>query len=117
MRDLANLVTVVTLSELMLGAVVYIVEDTPLSDILWLMLLDAIFTFLLLVVVRLAMIVSYDLFKSKMRERMNVKRILVYGTHEKSIAVITRLLDSSHYDIVGFISPSSSDKRIRISNK
>ena len=116
MRDLANLVTVVTLSELMLGAVVYIVEDTPLSDILWLMLLDAIFTFLLLVVVRLAMIVSYDLFKSKMRERMNVKRILVYGTHEKSIAVITRLLDSSHYDIVGFISPSSSDKRIRISN-
>ena len=116
MRDLANLVTVVTLSELMLGAIVYIVEDTPLSDILWLMLLDAIFTFLLLIVVRLAMIVSYDLFKSKMRERMNVKRILVYGTHEKSIAVITRLLDSSHYDIVGFISPSSSDKRIRISN-
>lgn len=116
MQDLANLVTVVTLSELMLGAIVYIVEDTPLSDILWLMLLDAIFTFLLLIVVRLAMIVSYDLFKSKMRERMNVKRILVYGTHEKSIAVITRLLDSSHYDIVGFISPSSSDKRIRISN-
>ena len=116
MRDLANLVTVVALSELMLGAVVYIVEDTPLSDILWLMLLDAIFTFLLLIVVRLAMIVSYDLFKSKMRERMNIKRILVYGTHEKSIAVITRLLDSSHYDIVGFISPSSSDKRIRISN-
>ena len=116
MRDLANLVTVVTLSELMLGAIVYIVEDTPLSDILWLMLLDAIFTFLLLIVVRLAMIVSYDLFKSKMRERMNIKRILVYGTHEKSIAVITRLVDSSHYDIVGFISPSSSDKRIRISN-
>jgi FlaA1/EpsC-like NDP-sugar epimerase len=116
MRDLANLVTVVTLSELMQGAVVYIVEETPLSDILWLMLLDAIFTFLLLIVVRLAMIVSYDLFKSKMRERMNIKRILVYGTHEKSIAVITRLLDSSHYDIVGFISPSSSDKRIRISN-
>ena len=116
MRDLANLVTVVTLSELMLGAVVYIVEDTPLSEILWLMLLDSIFTFLLLIVVRLAMIVSYDLFKSKMRERMNIKRILVYGTHEKSIAVITRLLDSSHYDIVGFISPSSSDKRIRISN-
>lgn len=116
MRDLANLVTVVTLSELMLGAVVYIIEDTPLSEILWLMLLDSIFTFLLLIVVRLAMIVSYDLFKSKMRERMNIKRILVYGTHEKSIAVITRLLDSSHYDIVGFISPSSSDKRIRISN-
>lgn len=116
MRDLANLVTVVTLSELMQGAVVYIVEETPLSDILWLMLLDAIFTFLLLIVVRLAMIVSYDLFKSKMRERMNIKRILVYGTHEKSIAVITRLVDSSHYDIVGFISPSSSDKRIRISN-
>lgn len=116
MRDLANLVTVVTLSELMLGAVVYIVEDTPLSEILWLMLLDSIFTFLLLIVVRLAMIVSYDLFKSKMRERMNIKRILVYGTHEKSIAVITRLLDSSHYDIVGFISTSSSDKRIRISN-
>ena len=116
MRDLANLVTVVTLSELMLGAVVYIIEDTPLSEILWLMLLDSIFTFLLLIVVRLAMIVSYDLFKSKMCERMNIKRILVYGTHEKSIAVITRLLDSSHYDIVGFISPSSSDKRIRISN-
>ena len=116
MRDLANLVTVVTLSELMQGAVVYIVEETPLSDILWLMLLDAIFTFLLLIVVRLAMIVSYDLFKSKMRERMNIKRILVYGTHEKSIAVITRLVDSSRYDIVGFISPSSSDKRIRISN-
>ena len=116
MRDMAKLVSVVCLSEVMLGAIVFIVEDITLTDILWLMLLDSIFTFLLLIVVRLAMIVSYDLFKSKMRERMNIKRILVYGTHEKSIAVITRLLDSSHYDIVGFISPSSSDKRIRISN-
>ena len=116
MRDMAKLVSVVCLSEVMLGAIVFIVEDITLADILWLMLLDSIFTFLMLVVVRLFMIVGYDLFKSKMRERLNRTRILVYGTHEKSIAVITRLLDSSHYDIIGFISSSPSEKRLRISN-
>lgn len=116
MRDMAKLVSVVCLSEVMLGAIVFIVEDITLTDILWLMLLDSIFTFLMLVVVRLFMIVGYDLFKSKMRERLNRTRILVYGTHEKSIAVITRLLDSSHYDIIGFISSSPSEKRLRISN-
>lgn len=116
MRDMAKLVSVVCLSEVMLGAIVFIVEDITLTDILWLMLLDSIFTFLMLVVVRLFMIVGYDLFKSKIRERLNRTRILVYGTHEKSIAVITRLLDSSHYDIIGFISSSPSEKRLRISN-
>lgn len=116
MRDLAKLVTTVCLAEIMLGLIVFVVEPVPLTDILWLMLLDAIFTFVLLIAVRLSMIVAYDLFKSKVRERLNRKRILVYGTHEKSIAVITRLFDSTHYDIVGFISPDSSEKRLRISN-
>lgn len=116
MRDLLKLVAVVALSDLLIGLAVFIIERIPVSDILWLMLLDFIFTLMLLIIVRLSMIVIYDLFKSKVRERMNRTRILVYGTHEKSIAVITRLIESSHYDIVGFISPDSHDKRLRISS-
>lgn len=66
-------------------------------------LLDVLATCFLLLVSRLSMIFLYDLIKVRYRRRDNRRRVLVYGTGDKSVALVTRLQNSPHYDIVGFL--------------
>lgn len=68
-----------------------------------LLLLDSLFTLGALVLVRVAMIVAYDLLRSRLQERGACRRVLVYGTGEKSVALVTRLHKSSHYSVAGFL--------------
>ena len=73
------------------------------GDFLLLTLLDFFFTFFLLLGVRVLMILLYDMYTSKMRERAEQLRILVYDTSDKSLATLVRLRNSSHYRIVGIL--------------
>ena len=73
------------------------------GDFLLLTLLDFFFTFFLLLGIRVVMILLYDMYTSKLRERAERMRILVYDTSDKSLATLVRLRNSSHYRIVGFL--------------
>ena len=66
---------------------------------------DFLLTMFVLICVRLMMIVAYDHVKRRTMEAGSdkVKRVLVYGTGDKSVASITRFQNSYHYHIVGFI--------------
>ena len=64
---------------------------------------DMMLTFGLLLSVRVAMIMIYDAYKGKVKDVSGRKRVLVYGTSEKSVAIITRLKNSTHYNVVGFL--------------
>lgn len=64
---------------------------------------DFFLTLSALLILRLAMILVYDAVKKKQRLRMQCKRVLVYGTGDKSVAVVTRLGNSTHYNVIGFI--------------
>lgn len=64
---------------------------------------DMMLTFGLLLSVRVVMIMIYDAYKGKVKDVSGRKRVLVYGTSEKSVAIITRLKNSTHYNVVGFL--------------
>jgi len=68
--------------------------------------IDFLITFFLLVGIRIAMIMVYNTLNQRRTEEYKRQRVLVYGTADKSVAVIKRLQTSPHYRIVGFIERS-----------
>ena len=74
--------------------------DIPL---LMLMIVDFFLTFSLFFVLRIAMTMVYDAIKGKLDRKRECKNILIYGVSEKSVSMISRLSNSSHYKIVGFV--------------
>ena len=80
------------------------------------LLLDFLLTSFFLVALRILMILVYDIYKSQLKNRMNRQRILVYGTNEKSVAVVTRLQNSPHYQVVGFLVPHSIAAQYKIAD-
>ena len=71
---------------------------------------DVLLTFSMLLVIRLLMIVVFDMINRRQLERYDKQRILIYGTNDKSVAAIKRLQHSTHYDIKGFIERGSGTK-------
>ena len=68
-----------------------------------LILLDCSFTIIFLLMVRVAMIIAYDMLREKVissRKRMNV---MIYGVDDKSVALVQRLINSPHYNIMGYL--------------
>ena len=70
---------------------------------LYLLFVDLIFTFGLLMVVRVLMIWVYDFLKNSMSYNSQTQNILVYGSGEKSVSLALRFKTSSTYRIKGFL--------------
>ena len=84
----------------------------------WVMLfMDVFVTLVLILGVRLVMIAAYDLYKSNIREIQKCKRVMVYGISDKSLATISRLRNSRHYNIVGAICPDKAVGNSTFSDK
>lgn len=65
--------------------------------------LDFVLTLSFLLMLRLAMILVYDAVKSHQKFRYEHQRLLVYGTGDKSVSVVTRLQNSKNFYVAGFI--------------
>ncbi|MBQ9463019.1 MAG: polysaccharide biosynthesis protein [Bacteroidales bacterium] len=78
---------------------------------------DLAFTFVLVVAVRLVMIAAYDLYKARVRDLQKCKRVLVYGTSDKSESAILRFSNSPHYNPIGVITPNESLKGSRFADR
>lgn len=72
-------------------------------NVLMLLLVDFFLTFSLFFVLRIAMTMIYDAIKGRLDEKKDCKNILIYGVGDKSVSLISRLSNSSHYKIVGFV--------------
>lgn len=72
-------------------------------QLLMLTLVDFFLTFSLFFVLRIAMTMVYDALKGKLDQKRECKNILIYGVSEKSVSLVSRLSNSSHYKIVGFV--------------
>lgn len=107
LREMWKLVAAVALKDALLFAYVFWVlphdAQTGLTAASLGFMIDILLTLFLLLSMRLMMIVLYDLIKYKSIRRENCKRVLVYGTGDKSVALIGRLQNSPHYRIVGFL--------------
>lgn len=77
---------------------------------------DFLLSLFLVLIVRVLMVGVYNRYKSNMNDTKNRQRVLVFGTSDKSVAAITRLQSSPHYRVVGFLSPESTTKKLKLSD-
>ncbi len=77
---------------------------------------DFLLTSFLVLIVRVLMVGVYRRYKSNMNDMKKRQRVLVFGTSDKSVAAITRLQNSSHYRVVGFLSPENTAKKLKLSD-
>lgn len=82
-----------------------------------LMVSDFLLTFAGFFFLRMAMLLAYDYVKERMEVRKSTYNVLVYGVGVKSVSMISRLQDSAHYKIVGFLQYGSSNVSHVISEK
>ena len=85
--------------------VVLVMVALPFLDTYYavLALMDMSLTIIFLLMVRVTMIVAYDALREKVissRKRVNV---MVYGVDDKSVATVTRLANSPHYNVIGYL--------------
>jgi len=81
----------------------------------WLYLsIDFVLSVFILSMVRSVMIMVYDTFTSRTKNRSRLQRVLVYNTSDKAVALLTRLQNSDHYKIVGFVTRESGEKNLSI---
>ena len=120
-RDITIYVASAFVKALMMTAVMFVCYSShtvpgPMSHLLLLLLADFLLTTCLLVAVRIVMIIGYSIVTGKIKEGHNYRRILVYSTAEKSVALVTRLKKSPHYKIIGFVSSDRTKKDFKVSD-
>lgn len=100
LRDIGKICLAVFCKELLLGAFLL---TMGMPVFVGMLVFDLAITILSLVLVRVGMIVVYDMLKKRIKEQNSLCRILVYGNSDKSVGLVTRLSNSSHYQVAGFL--------------
>ncbi|MBR4391110.1 MAG: polysaccharide biosynthesis protein [Bacteroidales bacterium] len=115
LKDVMSYIWMLVIKILVMALVIWI-ACVMNSRVVLALTYDFLFTLFLLIGVRLVMFIAYDVYKKKAKELNNRQRVLVYGISDKSTAAITRLQNSPHYHVVGFLSPDVQNKHLKISD-
>ena len=108
LKDLFK-IAVAVLGKVGIAAVVLLLAGFGAGQHLGLMLgIDFLLTFFILVAVRVVMVSVYDTFLNRTRANGDMQNVLVYGGGNKAAAIVTRLVASRHFRIVGFVSEDKS---------
>lgn len=94
---------ILSLVKCILLALIFIVIYGYSIAIYILIVCDFFLSYAAFFAMRATMLIAYDLLKSKVAERKNSQNVLIYGIGAKSVSLISRLKESPHYHIVGFI--------------
>ncbi len=95
---------------LVLGGVVLSHHFVP--EFVMLLGIDFLATLFLLLFTRMLMILVWNYFNHRIREKYAYRRVLVYGVSEKSVSLILRMQHSSHYRIIGFLAEEGTGRMI-----
>ena len=116
LKDLAKF-GIVALFKVLATAAVFGISmgETPMLYLV--MVADFFLTFAFFFIMRVAMLMAYDAVKGRMAHRKECQNVLVYGVGVKSVSLIARLQNSSHYKIVGFLQFGRSSVTHVISEK
>ncbi len=115
MRDLGRYTLAIIAKDAVMYAALSLLFGA--SDILFLLLmLDFFIGLFLLFMVRLLMIMVYDQMKKNSIRRRNCINVLVFGTSDKSVAIATRLSNSPHYRVVGFLAGTDGPGHMMLSD-
>lgn len=110
LHEIGKLGLAVTGKALLLSILLYVLAPEQGVATAWLPFMDFTLTFGALVLLRIAMIVVYDLLRGSMKARQPEHRILIYGTGDKSVASVVRLQNSGHYRVMGFLTYGKRQK-------
>ena len=89
-----------------------LLADRYTNPLLMLIGLDVLVTFAVLIFVRVLMILVWEFFNHRIQEKYEYKRVMVYGTSDKSVATIMRLQNSPHYKVIGFLDQGADGRTI-----
>ena len=90
--------------------------DTLKVGIGFCLLYDFLISLFLIICARVVMLFVYDVFKRRANAAADCKRVLVYGISDKSVSLMTRLQNSPHYRIVGFLAKGLQARDIKLSD-
>lgn len=118
LREVGRFTGAIIGKELSLALLVVLFNIGNLSHklIIAISIIDGFISLGLLILIRVSMIVAYDLVKAKLKEHRKRQNVLIYGTGDKSVAQVTRLQDSSHYNVLGFLTYGQRLKNHSIAN-
>lgn len=115
-KDSGKFIVVSFFKVLIMAAVLVIFSFFQPGTII-LLLGDFLLSVLLFCLARIIMILVFESYKRHVRQIQKCARVLVYGLGEKTLATITRLHNSRHYDIVGVITPDDFDRKTLFGDK
>ena len=118
LREVGRFTGAIFGKELSLALLVVLFNIGNLSHklIIAISVIDGFISLGLLILIRVSMIVAYDLVKAKLKEHRKRQNVLIYGTGDKSVAQVTRLQNSSHYNVLGFLTYGQRLKNHSIAN-
>lgn len=105
LREIGVLFTAAITKELILLGLflVYSLFGFPIVELGWLLLLDFLITLSALVFERVSMIMVYNMVRERSRQERNSRQVWVYGVGDKSVSLVSRLRNSTHYHVTGFL--------------
>lgn len=113
-KDIYKFVAVAFIKVLAVSAVLFLYQNHITRAPKVFFVLDFFLTVFFFIAVRLLMIAVYEVFKKRTNDSKNINKILVYNVSDKSIALITRLQNSQHFKIVGFISRTKKESKLYV---
>lgn len=87
------------------------------TGVLYILMIDLVLSVILIIALRIMMILAYDAVKRRVRDYRRRKRVLVYGLSDKSFSTVSRLQNSPHYNIVGFVTREKKTESLRLAEK
>ena len=117
LREIGMLGLAVILKGVLLALMVWVLPFADLNStgIKVVLILDILGTIFVLLSVRVIMLYVYDALKRRSFNYKPRRRVLIYGIGDKSISMVTRLQNSPHYRVVGFLIYGSAPERHLIS--
>lgn len=104
LRELARLGVAVFFKSIWIAILLASGITGPTYPAIWITLIfDLLLTLSALIVMRVAMVVFYDLLKNSRQRHHKCQRILIYGTGDKGVSLVTQLQNSQEYQTIGFL--------------
>lgn len=118
-KAIGRLTASIVVSEFLMGCIIAtgLIKAGTIEIEIFTLILDALVTITSLLVVRAIIIKILDTMSASVDDRLNCLNVMVYGTGNKSVAMLTRLENSTHYNVIGLITDDKSCEGQIILNK
>ena len=118
LRDIRKLMKATLCKSALLGFTVFLYVPAGMANwkIAGVALFDCVLTDTLLIFARVGMIGVYDFVRAQVQYRLNNKRVLIYGTNEKSLSLAIRFMNSKSYSVMGLLTQGEAAHNFTISD-